>query len=178
VRELIEITLAKEPGHRYRSGGPFADAVAAVRAGRRPPRPNHAPTIGRAAPAAIPSVTQARAVADFGSRPPTAARPRPATGSHRTPVPQRRTFSPGQRALLWAAGVLGALAIVIAILIVLNAQDRKDKQLPPPTVTNTTVVPPPPASPGAMPDPGWIDHGSNGNGSADDAAAIPPAALE
>ncbi|HKO34076.1 MAG TPA: serine/threonine-protein kinase, partial [Candidatus Limnocylindria bacterium] len=30
VRELIEITLAKEPNHRYRSGGPFADAVAAV----------------------------------------------------------------------------------------------------------------------------------------------------
>jgi serine/threonine protein kinase len=179
VRELIEITLAKEPGHRYRSGGPFADAVAAVRAGRRPPRPNHAPTIGRAAPAAIPSVTQARAVADFGSRPPTAARPRPVTGSHRTPVPQRRTFSPGQRALLWAAGVLGALAIVIAILIVLNAQDRKDKQLPPPTVTNTTVVPaPPPASPGAMPGPTWIDPGPIANGGDDGAASLPPLALE
>jgi serine/threonine-protein kinase len=170
VRELIEITLAKEPGHRYRSGGPFADAVAAVRAGRRPPRPNHAPSIGRAAPAAIPSVTQARAVADYGSRPPTAARPRPVAGSHRTPVPQRRTFSPGQRALLWAAGVLGALAIVIAILIVLNAQDRKANQSPPTTITNTstTIVPPSPqpASPGAMPvpdgvDPGLIDGGDN-----------------
>ncbi len=42
VRELIEITLVKNPGMRYRSGGPFADAVAAVRAGRRPPRPNQA----------------------------------------------------------------------------------------------------------------------------------------
>ena len=40
VRELIEITLVKNPGMRYRSGGPFADAVAAVRAGRRPPRPS------------------------------------------------------------------------------------------------------------------------------------------
>jgi serine/threonine-protein kinase len=178
VRELIEITLAKEPGHRYRSGGPFADAVAAVRAGRRPPRPNHAPSIGRAAPAAIPSVTQARAVADYGGRPATAARPRPVTGSHRTPVPQRRTFSPGQRALLWAAGVLGALAIVIAILIVLNAQDRKDNQTPPPTITNTstTIVPPspPPASPGAMPaqdgfGPGTIDDGG------DDDAGLAPA---
>jgi serine/threonine-protein kinase len=141
-----------------------------VRAGRRPPRPNHAPSIGRAAPAAIPSVTQARAVADYGGRPPTAARPRPVTGSHRTPVPQRRTFSPGQRALLWAAGVLGALAIVIAILIVLNAQDRKANQSPPTTITNTstTIVPPspPPASPGAMPvpdgvGPGLIDGGDN-----------------
>ncbi|AHH14860.1 serine/threonine protein kinase PknA [Nocardia nova SH22a] len=39
VRELIDITLAKDPNQRYASGGEFADAVAAVRAGRRPPRP-------------------------------------------------------------------------------------------------------------------------------------------
>src|SRR5208282_687603 len=98
---LIEITLAKNPGVRYRNGGQFADAVASVRAGRRPPRPNQPPTINRAAPAAI------------GSGPPVAgARARPVTGSHRTPPP-RRTFSSGQRALLWAAGVLGALAILI-----------------------------------------------------------------
>ena len=121
VRELIEITLVKNPGMRYKSGGPFADAVAAVRAGRRPPRPNAAPSIGRAAPTAVPSATQARAV------PAPPPRPR-ATGSHhRSAPPARRTFSSGQRALLWAAGVLGALAIVIAILIVLNAQDRQDR---------------------------------------------------
>ncbi|BBY27215.1 protein kinase domain-containing protein [Mycolicibacterium sediminis] len=161
VRELIEITLAKEPGLRYRTGGAFADAVAAVRAGRRPPRPNQAPVIGRAAPAAIPSVTQARSAADFASRPVTQARPRPAVGSHRPPVAPRRTFSSGQRALLWAAGVLGALAIVIAILIVLNAQDRKDTQLPPPTITNTTIVTPPP-SPSAMPGPVGLDPGEPG----------------
>ncbi|CAM3926044.1 non-specific serine/threonine protein kinase [Mycolicibacterium frederiksbergense] len=50
VRELIEITLAKEPNHRYRSGGPFSDAVAAVRAGRRPraglSHPDSAPCCG------------------------------------------------------------------------------------------------------------------------------------
>ena len=39
VRELIEITMAKDPRQRYANGGEFADAVAAVRAGRRPPRP-------------------------------------------------------------------------------------------------------------------------------------------
>src|ERR1700757_4583629 len=55
VRELIDITLTKHPGGRYRSGGPFADAVAGVRAGRRPPRPNQPPTINRATPASIPS---------------------------------------------------------------------------------------------------------------------------
>lgn len=151
VRELVEITLVKNPGMRYRSGGPFADAVAAVRSGRRPPRPNAQPTIGRAAPAAVPSAAQARAAADLTARAPaTAARSRPATGTHRPPPP-RRTFSSGQRALLWAAGVLGALAIVIAVLIVLNAQDRKDRQPPPPTVTNTITETTPFQSPAARP---------------------------
>ncbi|MDN5759950.1 MAG: serine/threonine protein kinase, partial [Tomitella sp.] len=37
VRELIAITLTKDPAHRYRDGGEFASAVAAVRAGHRPP---------------------------------------------------------------------------------------------------------------------------------------------
>ena len=162
VRELIEITLVKNPGMRYRSGGPFADAVAAVRSGRRPPRPNQAPSIGRAAPAAVPSAAQARAAADLtGRAPATAARPRPATGSHRTPPP-RRTFSSGQRALLWAAGVLGALAIVIAILIVLNAQDKKDREPSPPTVTNTITETTPFQSPTAMP--GWTNQGPVGHG--------------
>lgn len=132
VRELIEITLVKNPGMRYKSGGPFADAVAAVRSGRRPPRPNQAPTLGRAAPAAVPSAAQARAAADLSGRTPvTATRARPTTAAHRPAPAPRRTFSSGQRALLWAAGVLGALAIVIAILIVLNAQDRKDQPRPP-----------------------------------------------
>jgi serine/threonine-protein kinase len=39
VRELIEITMTKDPTRRYHSGGEFADAVAAVRSGRRPPMP-------------------------------------------------------------------------------------------------------------------------------------------
>ncbi|MFW3117506.1 serine/threonine protein kinase [Mycolicibacterium mageritense DSM 44476 = CIP 104973] len=150
VRELIEITLVKNPGMRYKSGGPFADAVAAVRSGRRPPRPNQAPTLGRAAPAAVPSAAQARAAADLGGRTPvTAARARPTTTGHRPPPPPRRTFSSGQRALLWAAGVLGALAIVIAILIVLNAQDRKENNPAPPTVTDTVTETTPYESPAA-----------------------------
>jgi serine/threonine protein kinase len=164
VRELIEITLVKNPGMRYRSGGPFADAVAAVRSGRRPPRPNQAPTINRATPAAIPSGAQARVAADLtGRAPATAARSRPATGSHRPPPP-RRTFSSGQRALLWAAGVLGALAIVIAVLIVLNARDRKDQPSPPPTVTDTVTQTTPHASPAELPVPDWTDVPSIGHG--------------
>ena len=142
VRELIEITLVKNPGMRYRNGGQFADAVAAVRSGRRPPRPNQAPTINRASPAAIPSGAQARAAADLTARSGamTGARARPIPGSHRPPPP-RRTFSSGQRALLWAAGVLGALAIVIAVLIVINARDKQNQQQqPPPTVSESVTT--------------------------------------
>jgi eukaryotic-like serine/threonine-protein kinase len=138
VRELIDITLTKDPGGRYRNGGQFADAVAAVRAGRRPPRPNQAPSINRARPAAIPSGAQARG-ADIPARagPPAAARVRPTSGSHRPPPP-RRTFSSGQRALLWAAGVLGALAIVIAVLLVIQYRGHQDKNRQPAPQTTVT----------------------------------------
>ncbi|MGB3301657.1 protein kinase domain-containing protein [Gordonia sp. (in: high G+C Gram-positive bacteria)] len=44
VRELIDITLSKDPLRRYATGGEFADAVAAIRAGNRPPTPRTAAT--------------------------------------------------------------------------------------------------------------------------------------
>lgn len=144
VRELIEITLVKNPQMRYRSGGPFADAVAAVRAGRRPPRPSQSPPPGRASPAAIPSSPHTRAPVT-ASRSTPVRRSGPSTGRSRPPA--RRTFSSGQRALLWAAGVLGALAILIAVIIVINS--RTDQQQQPPTVTDTGTPPataPPPAT--------------------------------
>src|SRR3979409_2417767 len=162
VRELIEITLVKNPGMRYRSGAPCAAAVAAVRAGRRPPRPNAAPTIGRAAPAAVGSAPPSAAMTARG--PAAAARARPATGGHRPPTPPRRTFSSGQRALLWAAGVLGALAIVIAVLIVINARDRQDRQQPLRATVRESVTPPaataPPASPQNWTQPRAVGQGS------------------
>ena len=155
VRELIETTLAKDPTYRYRSGGPFADAVATVRAGRRPPRPNQAPMIGRATPAAIPSSTQARTAAELGPRAQLpAVRPRPVTNTHRQAAPARAAFSAGQRALLWAAGVLGALAIIIAVLLLLMKTDKDHTGTNPPTVTNTMTESAPPSSatstPGAL----------------------------
>lgn len=187
VRELIEIALLKEPGLRYRTGGAFADAVAAVRSGRRPPRPNQAPTIGgRATPAAIPSTVQ-RPAANYAPRPPVPqSRPRPVSGTHRTAPPApRRTFSQGQRALLWAAGVLGALALIITIMILLNAQDERDKlkQQPSTTTTPTTIVipatPPPAESPSALPGPDWTDVGPVGQGGREAGALRPTfAALE
>jgi eukaryotic-like serine/threonine-protein kinase len=164
VRELIEITLVKNPGMRYRSGGPFADAVAAVRAGRRPPRPNQAAPGARATPAAIPSGSQTRAAAAAAAtaRAPAARRARPTTGGHRTPPP-RRTFSSGQRALLWAAGVLGALAIIIAILIVVNSHGNNSQQQPSaPTMTDTGVPPSKSESAPAHPT-NWTYRGSAGH---------------
>lgn len=140
VRELIEVTLVKNPGMRYRSGGPFADAVAAVRAGRRPPRANQSLPVGRAAPSAIPSGAQNRVAADLTQRTSAIRRPGPPVASHRPP-PQRRTFSPGQRALLWAAGVLGALAIVITALIVNQARQDHNHGLPVGPSTTETGTP-------------------------------------
>jgi serine/threonine-protein kinase len=162
VRELIEITLVKNPSMRYRSGGPFADAVAAVRAGRRPPRPNQVPA-GRAAPAAIPSSPQARAAVNPTGRAPAVRRSRPTTGGHREPPP-RRTFSSGQRALLWAAGVLGALAIIIAVLIVINSHNENGQQQPSaPTVTDTGTPPSKPAGSAPARPSNWTDRGVTGN---------------
>ncbi len=156
VRELIEITLVKNPGLRYRNGGQFADAVAAVRAGRRPPRPNSAPTI-KASPAAIPGQRAAVEAARAAGT----TRPRqPVTRS--APAPARRTFSSGQRALLWAAGVLGALAIISAILIVLADRDKRNSTPIQHTETET-VTPGAPAGPPTGPSAWTSDPASPGN---------------
>jgi serine/threonine-protein kinase len=99
-----------------------------------------------------------RPVAIDPGRPPTMARPRPPTGTHRTPVaPNRSMFTPAQRALLIAAGVLGALAIVIAAVLLMNWKDKRTPA-PPPTVTNTTVIPvtPSPAPAAPAPSPGAL----------------------
>ena len=158
VRELIEITLVKNPGMRYRSGGQFADAVAAVRSGRRPPRPNSAPTI-KATPAAIPGAAKRTPAAVDAARAAAAARPR-TTASHRPPPPARGGFSSGQRALLWAAGVLGALAIISAILIVMA--DRQQRSNTPVEQTVTDTVDPGAPAPPAVPS-GWTDRSEPGN---------------
>ena len=164
VRELIEITLVKNPGMRYRSGGQFADAVAAVRSGRRPPRPNSAPTI-KATPAAIPGTAKRTPPAAVeAARAAATSRPR-TTATHRPPAPARRTFSSGQRALLWAAGVLGALAIISAILIVMADRERRSNTPVEQTVTDTVTpgAPAPPAAPS-----GWT-----GRMHTDGPAAVP-----
>ncbi|MEB3069294.1 serine/threonine-protein kinase [[Mycobacterium] vasticus] len=162
VRELIEITLAKNPGSRYRSGGPFADAVAAVRSGRRPTRPGQALPAGRAAPSSIPSGQVTRAVAPVSARQTAARRARPATGSHRPPEP-RRTFTAGQRALLWAAGVLGTLAIIIAVMLVAFNKNQPGTSGTEQTVTEKVSPPSSESHPDSTPahPTGWTRTGTS-----------------
>jgi serine/threonine protein kinase len=58
TRALIETALAKDPGQRYGTGGEFAAAVAAVRAGHRLPLPSG--VAGSAATAALHQVSSDR----------------------------------------------------------------------------------------------------------------------
>ncbi|MDV6010906.1 serine/threonine-protein kinase [Haloechinothrix sp. LS1_15] len=80
VRTLIERTLVKDPAQRYRDGGEFAAAVAAVRAGGPPPLPTglaHPDTRPRMRPVAVPPLPYPRAT------PPPQSPPTPPQGMER-----------------------------------------------------------------------------------------------
>jgi serine/threonine-protein kinase len=96
VRALIETTLVKDPTLRYGTGGEFAEAVAAVRRGERPPLPASVsgatavvsppapPRRGRSTAVATPPAAAVPAPAPVEPEP--AAPPRPATRPVRPPV--------------------------------------------------------------------------------------------
>ncbi|MEU0542420.1 protein kinase [Nocardia sp. NPDC005978] len=86
VRELIEITMAKDPQQRFATGGEFADAVAAVRAGRRVPTPG----------GGLPAQTGATRVLPPGPTViiPNAPRPDSATTRYPTPPQAHRQAPP------------------------------------------------------------------------------------
>jgi serine/threonine-protein kinase len=93
VRELIETALAKDPRQRYRTGGEFAAAVAAIRAGHRMPLPT--------------GVTSSAATAALrGNRPPpTALLPS---------LPPPRPLDPERRGVgRITVALLGVLALVL-----------------------------------------------------------------
>jgi eukaryotic-like serine/threonine-protein kinase len=93
VRALIDATLVKDPQQRYRSGGEFAAAVAAVRAGHRLPLPG-------AVAGPPPTVMLPSVALPSGALPSTAVLP--------SSPPQRQ---PGRR---------GAMRIAVALLGVLT----------------------------------------------------------
>ncbi|ORM34539.1 protein kinase [Williamsia sp. 1135] len=133
VRELIEITMAKDPTQRYSDGGEFANAVAAVRAGRRPPQPGAAtgprPATAMMAPVAAP-------------RPAPAPQPRP-----QPPVPSdQQGWSAGQKALAAAAVILLIGALVLVGFLLMRSTGDSDTPAPRSSTTRsttTTTTPPP-----------------------------------
>lgn len=104
VRELIAITLAKDPQQRYATGGEFAEAVATVRAGHRPPPPRGA----AAAPAARPSTRVVTAPAAAPHR-----APAPAPTPPPAPVVLDDSWSLGHKLLAAVAGLLLVTALAL-----------------------------------------------------------------
>ncbi len=146
VRELIEITMAKDPRQRYANGGEFADAVAAVRAGRRPPRPG---AIAGAAAGAAGAAALGAAVAR-GATPPTAAAsrpvtPRPTSRTTVAPPPPDNSWTTGQKVLAGIAAALLVGAIGLIGFYLVNSGNGGAATPPPPssttTETTTTVEP-------------------------------------
>ncbi|MFI8566171.1 serine/threonine-protein kinase [Rhodococcus sp. NPDC078407] len=140
VRELIEITMVKDPATRYANGGEFADAVAAVRAGRRPPAPGSSRGTGTGrvmmpgvvpSPQPPPSSTQMMPTSQREYR-------GPATGTAAAAVPEPTGMSAAQKALAWGGAGLLLLAILIGGYVLLTG-GRDDTPTPfvPPTTTTT-----------------------------------------
>ncbi|MFB7877152.1 protein kinase [Nocardia sp. NPDC056064] len=162
VHELIAITMAKDPAQRYSSGGEFADAVAAVRAGHMPPPPSGAaqPMTGatRVLPPgptmAIPAAAGAEydgATMRFGNQPnggyggpPTqaAAAPVAAAPAHDSRNNQKWLIALGVGALLLGGGVLWLL---------FGGEPNRGTGTTTTTVQTTQPVPPPVTTKSAPP---------------------------
>ncbi|QTI69549.1 protein kinase domain-containing protein [Gordonia polyisoprenivorans] len=140
VRELIDITMSKDPKQRYPNGGAFADAVASVRAGRRPPRPGVAgaaaagAVVGAGAGAAAARANATRAMTD-STPPPTSARP-PTTSAAAAAGNGGGGWTTGQKVL---AGVATAL-LVGAIALIGYYLASADDNTPPPAPSSTTTT--------------------------------------
>ncbi|MEV4238542.1 protein kinase [Nocardia sp. NPDC050408] len=170
VRELIEITMGKDPALRYASGGEFADAVAAVRAGRRPPPPiaTGAPTATGATRVLPPGPTVILPSHDHdgptvryntpatpmgvGGAASTRQTPAPRTvmssGATRTnpgPDPETSRFTTGQK--VGAAVAVGAVLLVGLVLWLLFGGDTNPDTVRPATSTSKVAPPPPVTTP-------------------------------
>jgi eukaryotic-like serine/threonine-protein kinase len=108
ARAVVEATLVKDPTHRYGSGGEFAAAVAAVRAGHPLPAPVNRNAVHHGGPG-----TNGSGMLPVG--PPSAPHPMPGTGAFHLGPPHRPPRR--GRAGLWALlAVLGVVLLVLAVL--------------------------------------------------------------
>ncbi len=176
VRDLLMVTLVKDPEQRYRSGGEFADAVAAVRAGSRAPLPagwRGAAAAGAAAVAGGLVATQTLDAAAAGAPtramgqqtgaattalPPAVPVPAGQPGSGRgaaAAAPGQPAPGRGRGALLVLAAVLALGLIALVAYLLLNGAGgagNPPATTPVPTsasVTSTVSTPPstPPSTP-------------------------------
>lgn len=142
VRELIDITMSKDPKQRYPNGGAFADAVASVRAGRRPPRPGVAgaaaagAVVGAGAGAAAARANATRAMTD-STPPPTSARP-PTTSAPATAGQGGGGWTTGQKVLAGVATALLVGAIALIGYYLASADDNTPAPAPASTTTTQT----------------------------------------
>ncbi len=144
VRDLIAFAMVKDPRQRYRDGGEFADAVAAIRSGHRPPLPRSSG--GGTAPVAPPRTAllgASTAALDATGPMPPPSRPNPIIAPQ--PVAPRPTprpassdsgWSAGQKVMAGVAGLL-LLATLIALGVVL-LNDRTSDTPSPSTTTSST----------------------------------------
>ncbi len=133
IRRLLGWSMAKDPAQRYATGGEFADAIAAVRAGREPLRP--AGLAGGATSAMPPTRTQ-RMV------PP--AVPAPVPMPVRTAyddTPRRRHRS--NAALLWFLGILAIGLLALGAYALLSSRQATPTPIP---ATSTTQPAPTPTT--------------------------------
>ena len=129
VRELIDIALAKDPAHRYANGGEFAGAVAAVRAGHRPPPPRGG------GPASRPVSRPVAAPVPPPSRPQTTVYAPP---SQPVPAVIEEGWTTGHKVLAVLAGFLLIAAIALISYNLLSSPSSSDEKPTTPTTTTTT----------------------------------------
>ena len=140
VRELIEITMAKDPAARYANGGEFADAVAAVRAGRRPPAPGTSRGTGTGR-VMMPGVVAAPAPSSTQMMPTSHNQyTGPRTGAVAPAEPEPTGMSSAQKALAWGGAGLLLLAILIGGFVLLNREEETPAPFTPPTTTQRTTT--------------------------------------
>jgi serine/threonine protein kinase len=126
VRQLIELTLTKDPRGRYATGGEFARAVSAVRRGEPLPRPG-------AGTAATEAVNPATRIAPATTREPQPSPRRP----DRWEDPQQSSPRRGP----W--GAVAAIALVVALLAVAGyvlLSNTETSPAPAPIATPTTTT--------------------------------------
>lgn len=134
VRELIDITMSKDPAQRYPNGGAFADAVAAVRSGRRPPRPGMAAAAGAAAAGAGAAT---RVMTDPTPSPVT---PRPPSTSTAAAASAGSGWTTGQKVLAGVATALLVGAIALIGYYLASANDNSPAPDPSSTTQTTTTT--------------------------------------